>query len=70
MIATDKGHKNIVSMLLNAKADVNAKNQYFNCLMKSFGSTSLMIATENGHKDIIAALINSNADVNAKNQYY
>ena len=57
-IASEKGHKDIVELLLNMKnIDVNkATNK---------GSNTIIIASENGHKDIVELLLNmKNIDVN------
>jgi ankyrin repeat protein len=45
MIASEKGHKKVVKILLENGANVNAKNY--------FGQTVLMIASEKGHKKVV-----------------
>ena len=50
----------VSEVLINAKADVNARNQD--------GWTALHLATQNGHKDCLEVLIKAKADVNARNQ--
>lgn len=56
--AVYKNRKDIVEMLINAGADVNAKD--------SFGNTTLRIAAGSRNKDIAKLLIDAGADVNAK----
>ena len=46
--ASGNGHKDVVSMLLDAGAQVDAKD--------NSGSTALMIASWNGHKDVVEVL--------------
>ena len=57
-IASKEGHVELVEMLLNNGANVNAKNSY--------GVTALHIASREGHTDIVAMLLEKGADVNAK----
>ena len=54
--ASDNGHKEIVSALIVADADVIKANNY--------GNTPLYIASCNGHKEIVSALISAGSDVN------
>lgn len=58
MIASEKGFIDIVEILVENKANVNAAN--FN------GWTSLMLASSAGHFKIVELLIKKNAQVNAK----
>jgi serine/threonine-protein phosphatase 6 regulatory ankyrin repeat subunit B len=48
MIASERGHKEVVKLLLEKGADVNAKNKE--------GMTALKYASENGHKEIVELL--------------
>jgi hypothetical protein len=59
MIASSKGHTEIVEVLLDNGADVNAYNNY--------GDTALINASENGHIKIVEMLLDNGAVVNAKN---
>ena len=58
--AAEKGTKDIIRLLVAAKADVNQKTNGDGC-------TALMLAAEAGHKDVILILLNANADINAVN---
>ncbi|MDJ0578866.1 ankyrin repeat domain-containing protein [Crocosphaera sp.] len=53
--------KEILKVLINHGADVNAKNEY--------GETPLHTAVLSENKEIVELLINHGADVNAKNEY-
>jgi ankyrin repeat protein len=53
-----EGHTEIVQLLLEKGADVNAKNKY--------GRTALIYATERGYTEIVQLLLEKGADVNAK----
>lgn len=59
--ASRKSYNHIVKMLLDAGANINAKDDS--------GWTSLMYASCNGHKDVVEFLLVSKADVNIKNQW-
>jgi len=48
----------LVELLLQAGADINAKNNY--------GWTALMWASKYGYKDVVKLLIKAGADINAK----
>jgi ankyrin repeat protein len=61
MVAARRGHGDLVELLLNAGAEINAKGH--------FGSTALMIAAEHGRKDMVELLLNAGADVHAKTEY-
>ena len=60
-IASRKGYVELVSMLLAAGADVNAKDIY--------GNTALIVASQNGHTEIVAMLLAARADVNIKSDF-
>ena len=55
------GHKEMVEVLIDNRADVNMANAY--------SETPLHLAAENGHKEVAEVLIDNRADVNAKNKY-
>ena len=59
MVATIKGHKDVVDMLLSKGADVNAK-------ITDFGATALYLACQIGYKEIVESLISKGADINAE----
>jgi ankyrin repeat protein len=48
MLAAERGHKEVVELLLESGADVNAKS--------NIGWTALMLAAFNGHKEIVEIL--------------
>jgi cytohesin len=56
-VAARKGHADILQLLLNHGASVNAEDD--------FGNTPLPRATSGGHDDIVQLLLNNGADVNA-----
>jgi len=56
MLASFFGHKKIVQLLINSKADVNVKNEN--------GDTALMWSAFAGHADILQLLLSANADPN------
>jgi ankyrin repeat protein len=58
LLAAKDGHIDIVKLLIDKGADVNAKS--------SNGWTALMLASETGYIDIAKLLIDKGADVNAK----
>ena len=59
MYATWNGHTVIVSLLLTAGAEVNAKN--------AEGWTALMYAAAKGYTDTVRALLSKNAEVATTN---
>ncbi len=62
MHASSLDRPEIVEMLLNAGADVNSRNFFYE-------STALMCAAENGRANIVEILLNRGADVNAQDGY-
>jgi len=59
--AADNGDVEKVRALLDAGANVNARNNY--------GETALMRTALNGHAEVAALLIDAGADVDAKDDY-
>ncbi len=59
--ATENDNTEIIKVLLEEGADVNAVSKY--------GDTALMEAARRGHTGIVKALIDEGADVNAANNY-
>ena len=60
MIASLRGQTEVVKMLLEKGADVNAKN--------TKGWTALMIASLRGQTEVVKNLLEKGADVNAKDE--
>ncbi len=58
--ATSYGYTEVVKLLLEKGADLNAKNE--------FGSTPMLLAVINGKKYIVRLLLEKGVDVNAKNR--
>ena len=58
--AAERGHLDIVKVLIEGNADVNGRN--------SLNSTPLKIAAYSGHLDIVCYLVENGADVNARNK--
>ena len=56
--AARKGHKDVVQVLLENKAEVNASRH-------KDGATSLYVAAQSGHAEVVKLLLDRNADVNA-----
>ena len=56
--AAKANDKETVKLLIEAGADINAKN--------NDGYTALMLASWNGHKDVVKLLIEAEVDVNVK----
>jgi len=63
-IAAGKGHKDLVQLLLDRKADVNALHK-----KGSFGRTPLYAAAMACRDDIVKLLIQRGADVNVRDRY-
>jgi ankyrin repeat protein len=59
--AAREGHVDLVKLLLNAGADVDAKDNR--------GTTALMKATREGHKETAKLLLDRGANVHAKNRF-
>jgi ankyrin repeat protein len=62
MMASFAGKKEIVKLLLDAKANVHSS--------KDGGWNALMGASDEGYLEIVKMLVNKGADVNAKTAYY
>jgi ankyrin repeat protein len=62
-LAAMNGHLEIVKLLLEHGADVNAKTK------EGYGYTALHSAASNGHLEIVKLLLEHGADVNAKTKY-
>lgn len=60
ILASSNGRTEIVAMLLDAGANVNARTN-----TNYWGSTALIRASENKHTEIVAMLLDNGADVNA-----
>ena len=60
MIASQNGHHQVVELLLQSHADINAQ--------KEEGWTALMIACQNGHYHIVELLLKEHADINIDNE--
>ncbi len=57
LCSSSQGHKEIVEMLINMKANTELKTKY--------GATPLIAACETGHTEIAEILIKSGANINA-----
>lgn len=67
MLASQNGHLNITSLLIEKKANVNFAVNITNHLHKKFdGMTALMHACEYGHYNIAKLLIEQGANINAR----
>ena len=60
ILASSNGRTEIVAMLLDAGANVNARTN-----TNYWGSTALIRASENKHTEIVSMLLDNGADVNA-----
>jgi ankyrin repeat protein len=60
-LASENGHKAVVRLLLEAKADVNVKD--------SHGETALYRAVRNGHAAVVKLLLEAKADINVKSDF-
>jgi ankyrin repeat protein len=58
MMAAEKGHDEVVMLLLDNGADIS--------MINNFGGTALLGALSNGHADLAQLLIKRGADVNSK----
>ncbi|KAF3919192.1 hypothetical protein AA313_de0200251 [Arthrobotrys entomopaga] len=59
--AARNGHQAVVQLLIEAKADIEAKDKY--------GQTPLSWAARNGHQAVVQLLIEAKADIKAKDNY-
>ena len=64
IMASEQGHLEVVKLLLNSTADVNAMAKDL------WNQTALMFASQNGHADVVRELIAAKADVNAKDSQF
>jgi ankyrin repeat protein len=68
--ASQKGHSEIVKLLLSKGADANAISwPSDNNPITDWGKTALMMAAEAGHTTVVRALLAANADVNQQRWY-
>ncbi|OCK91382.1 uncharacterized protein K441DRAFT_574846, partial [Cenococcum geophilum 1.58] len=56
-VALDRGYKQVVKLLLNKGADVNAQGGYYNNVLHA--------ALARGYMQVVKLLLNKGADVNA-----
>lgn len=68
ILAARGGYLDIVSLLLDKKADVEAKYGKTKLALES-GNTALMFAAYGGQDEIVKALLANGADINAKNNF-
>ncbi len=57
--AASKDNKDLVKILVNSGADINASNNY--------GNTPLIVAATSGKKEMVELLLDNNADINTTN---
>ena len=57
-LASRNGHVDVVKLLLNANANIEAADN-------EYGQTPLSLAAENGHVDVVKLLLNANANIEA-----
>jgi ankyrin repeat protein len=62
LVAAEKGHKQVVKLLLDKGANVNAQGGYY-------GNT-LQAASKGGHETVVQLLLDKGADVNAQGGVY
>jgi len=65
MVASKRGHLDVLQCLITAGADVNAC--YKDALYMASSDTALMLASSRGHVQIVETLLAAGADVNARN---
>jgi uncharacterized protein len=56
--AAENGHTEIVQILLNANANIEAASSFW-------GQTALSLAAENGHTEVVQLLLNAKANIEA-----
>ena len=59
LISSENGHLQVVRFLMEANADVNAKDNKFS------GRTTLQWASWNDHREVVRCVIEANVDINA-----
>ncbi|VDI74649.1 Hypothetical predicted protein [Mytilus galloprovincialis] len=72
-LASSNGHKEVVTILLDHDAELNAKNtngstalHWATCNITSQGMTALHLASSHGHKEVVTILLEHDADTNVK----
>ena len=58
ILASEKGHTEVVQTLLDKGINVNATNKFW--------ETALMLASQEGHKDVVQLRLYNGAEVNGK----
>jgi ankyrin repeat protein len=61
IVAAEKGHKDVVALLLKAGARIGAKNDK--------NMTPLLFAAQEGHKDVVELLLNKGANIEDQDKY-